>query len=146
MRNTLAVVVLAWIPLCWQPLRGQPPTVGIKPSGNQQKQPNRTSSNAAPEQRGTQESPLVVDTKGHKNTKEEAAEEEREKDNKEFTDRWAFYATVAVAGFTGVLVIIGALGIRAANRTLKAIEKQATLQAASMTQWVSIAHWKVNLI
>jgi len=45
---------------------------------------------------------------------------------------------------TVVLVLIGATGVRAALHTLKAIERQVTLQAASMTQWVLVENWNTS--
>ena len=47
---------------------------------------------------------------------------------------------------TGGLVIVGWRGVNAAVRTLGAIERQATLMQASMTQWVSVANWKASII
>jgi len=127
---------LAGTQLCWQPLRGQAPVRGVQAGSDQKQQPDLANGNTTPEQRGTKGAPLVVDIKGHKNTEEETAKEQREKDDKDFTDRWTFRATVAVAGFTGLLVIIGGLGVWAALRTLRAIEREFEL---SHRPWVSVA-------
>ena len=112
MRNLAALLAfLALIPL-W----GQVPGGGVK----QQPQPKA-------DQRGTQNSPVVVDVISHPKSAQETAEE------------------VKAAKRKRLLVIIGWRGVRAANRTLRAIERQATLQAASMTQWVSVENWRANL-
>jgi hypothetical protein len=77
---------------------------------------------------------------------EKAAEEKKENDRKSYVDAWTLRLTVANAIFTGSLLLVGSFGIYAAIRTLRAIERQATLPAAAMTQWVSVVNWQSNLV
>jgi hypothetical protein len=44
--------------------------------------------------------------------------------------------------FTSVLIPIGAFGVCAAYKTLKAIEKQANLMQSQFDQWVVLTDWK----
>ena len=69
-----------------------------------------------------------------------------ENDTKGYVDTWSLRLAFAVTLFTGLLVLIGYFGVRAAIRTLRAIERQATLQAAAMTQWVSVVNWQSSLV
>jgi hypothetical protein len=110
----LAIVLWAWIPLCWEPLWAQPPggqtKVGTTP--------------AQANQRGTQNSPLVVDILSQPKSAQEAAEEKKAAERKTFVDTWTLRLAFAVALFTGLLVLVGGGGVLLANRTLRAIESQ----------------------
>lgn len=130
----VAVLLWAWIPFLWQPLRGQTPGVGVHPGHNQEQTAKPYGSNANPDQRGTPTSPFIVETHPRADNPEEAEEHKAENDIKEYRDRWTFNLTVfnaiiaiAVAIFTGLLVCVGWRGVRAAVRTLDAIERQAHL-------------------
>jgi hypothetical protein len=141
MRSLITLIVFAGIPL-W----GQAPSVGVDTSHDQEQQTKLGGTQPQADKRGTKDSPFVIDTKGHHTTKEEAAEEEREKYDVKLIERWTLGTALSVAAFTGLLVIIGAFGVYAANRTLRAIERQATLQAASMAQWVTPGNWRVEVL
>ncbi len=123
----LILALLAWIPVCWQPLWGQAPSVGEKAGGNKKGNPTLSTDNPKPLQIGTKETPLVVDPQGHVNTPEETAKSQKDEDHKAFVDFWAVSSAVAVAVFTGILMIIGWRGVNAANRTLREIKRQADL-------------------
>ena len=146
MRRVLAVVFLAGTPFCWQPLRGQAPGVGVESGHDQKRQGKLGATQPKDDQRGTKQSPIVVDTVRHPKSEEEAAKEKADDNWKHNIDTWTVGLALAVALFNGALVIVGWRGVRAANRTLKAIERQVTLQAASMTQWVSVSKWTVNVV
>lgn len=135
-RIATLLAVLTWIPL-W----GQSPSVRVDSSHNQKQQTKLGATKAQADQRGTKNSPVFVDMVQHPKSEQEAAKEKREKERKALIDGWTLGIAAAVALFTGTLVIIGWRGVNAAKRTLKAIERQATLQAASMTQWVSVDKW-----
>jgi hypothetical protein len=145
MRRVLAVVFFAGTPFCWQPLWGQAPGVRVEYSHKPKHQPELPTAQAQPDKRGTQESPLVVETHDRRQTDKEATEAQANKDSAEFINRWTFRFTGIAALATVLLVIVGWFGVKAANRTLRAIERQVTLQAASMTQWVSVSKWIVNV-
>jgi hypothetical protein len=118
------LTLLACSPLCWQPLRGQSPGVGVKSGSDRKQATELTAPKAQTDQRGTKDSPLTVDVLSRPKSQQEAAEEKRKLDDRESRDRWTFNLAIAVAGFTGLLVIVGWRGVRVANRTLRAIEAQ----------------------
>jgi hypothetical protein len=64
---------------------------------------------------------------GRPKSKAEAAEEQAENNRKKWIDIGTVVGALLAALFTGVLVIVGLCGVRAANRTLLAIEKQVIL-------------------
>jgi hypothetical protein len=98
------------------------------PAGDKEKQKaDARTFNPAAAEIGTEPRPAVVELKKHAKSEAEATKERADKDSKDFRDRWTFYAAMAVAAFNGILVIVGSLGVRAAVRTLRAIEKQADL-------------------
>jgi hypothetical protein len=122
-------VLLAWIPLLWQPTWGQSPSVGINTP--KKKRDNATGSAKTTDPRGTKESPLVVDTLGHQQTpvereeaKKEAAEAKAEEQYHRYVDRWTLIWTGITAVATGVLVFVGIGAIRAALRTLGEMRNQ----------------------
>ena len=125
----LAIVLWAWIPFCWQPLWGQAPGVGAKAGQNKKQQPGLATGQHKDEQRGTNESPLVVDIRDRQKSFDETAKDKAENDWKHHVDTWTVNLALAIAILTGLLVLIGGFGVRAANRTLKAIERQANLMA-----------------
>lgn len=127
MWKILAVVLWAGIPFCGQPLRGQAPGVGVDPSHNQKQQPKLATGQPKEEQRGTKESPFIIETHDRPDSPKEAAKHKTENDTKEYRDRWTFRLAVAYTIFTGLLVSIGAGGVYAALRTLKAIEAQVAI-------------------
>ena len=126
-RKVLAVVWWAWIPLCWQPLWGQSPGIGIQSGQDQKQQTKLSTKQSQADQRGTQDSPLVIDLKQHQKTETEAAEDKRKEDAKEYRDTWTFRLTVLNTTISALLLIVGTGGVYAAVRTLRAIEKQADL-------------------
>ena len=165
MRKVLAIVLWVWIPFCWQPLRGDAPSVGVQPSHNPKQQPGLNGDEAQPDQRGTENAPLVVEMHSPPLTpteeteaKKKAAEAKNDKDQVAFINRWTFRFTGATAFFaglaalfTGLLVVVGRLGVNAANLTLLAIKEQAGLMKrqadileAQFEQWVWLDNWKVG--
>jgi hypothetical protein len=116
---------LAWIPFFGRPLWGQSPSAGVDSGSHQEQQSKLIASQAKNDQRGTQDSPLVVDIETRQKTPEEAAQDQRENDYKKRIDRWTLGLAAAVAIFTGLLVIVGWRGVRFAKRTLHAIDEQA---------------------
>ncbi|MGA8029333.1 MAG: hypothetical protein WB992_19500 [Bryobacteraceae bacterium] len=127
LRFTVAVILLAGIPLCWYPLRGQPPGIGKHSGRNQKKQPTLSAPQPEQDQRGTPDSPFVVDIKQRPDAQAKTAEDKRKDDAKEYRDRWAFRLTVIGAVISGLVLLIGAGGVIAAVRTLRAINRQADL-------------------
>jgi hypothetical protein len=116
----------AWIPWCW----GQ--------SGSQKKRRAAadSTSQTATDQRGTKQSPLIVDTQGHQDNPAEAADKQREKDTKDRTDSRTLLSTEITAGATVVLLFVGIGGVLLARRTLSAIDRQGedTHRAILLTQ------------
>jgi hypothetical protein len=127
------LLLWAWIPLCWQPLWGQAPGIRVNPGHKPQQQSKLTAGQTESDQRGTQNSPLVVDVLSHPKDTEESAKEKNEKDRAALIDGWTLGFAGAAAGFTGLLVIIGGRGVHVALRTLVAIEKQANLMERQTT-------------
>ena len=139
MRKLLvAFAFLACAPLFWQPLRGQSPRVRVNSGHDKKQAPELTAPQAKPDQRGTKDVPFVIDTEGHQDGPAEAAKKRREKDDRDFRERWTFYSTVAVAGFTAVLMIVGIGGVCAAIRTLRAVEKQGIFMESQTRPWIGL--------
>jgi hypothetical protein len=131
MRTIIAIVLWAGIPFCWQPLRGQSPSVGMQSGSNQKRTRKPDGSNANTNQRGTLTSPFIVDTHPRPDNPREAAEHKAENDVKEYRDRWMFNLAVfnalvamVVAAMTGLLVLVGWRGVNAANRTLQLMKEE----------------------
>lgn len=95
---------------------------------------------------GTEARPVVVELKDRPKSEAESAEDRRKNGNKEYLDRWTFYAAIASAVISGLLLMVGWCGVRAAVRTLKAIERQLALQEVAMTQWLNIEKWHGQLV
>ena len=132
MRRILAIILWAGIQFCSQPLWGQAPGVGIRPSGDPKQQTKLGATQT--DKRGSIEVPLVVETHARPKSDKEAAEERKATDRKEFIDRWTLRLAGIGAGFTGLLVLVGGGGVWAALLTLKAIERQADLMERQATE------------
>lgn len=141
--KVLAIVLWTWAPFCWYPLWGQAPGVGVQPGSDKKQQTKLGATQPQADQRGTQNAPLVVDILSHPKSEPEAAKEKAENDRKHNVDTWTISLTFAVALFTGFLAYIGWRGVKAANRTLRVIERQADLMQASLAQWVYPHNWQV---
>jgi hypothetical protein len=142
----LILILSACAPLCWQPLRGQPPSVRKEASSKKKNVSASSPSKATADQRGTKNSPLVVDTEGHQETPAEAKEKAREKEIKNKIDSRSLLSAEITAGATVVLMFVGAGGVVLALRTLRAIENQATLMRTPFYQWVELHDWKADWI
>src|SRR5689334_16873894 len=126
MRQLAAIAVLfAWIPFCGKPLRGQTPGVWIQTGKEQKQQAEASTRQPGNTQRGTEDSPLIVDINQHPKSETETAEDKRINESKEYRDRCTFRLTVIGTIISGLLLIVGAGGVCAAIRTLRAIETQA---------------------
>src|ERR1700683_4503045 len=124
MRKLVLVLALcAWIPSCWQPIWAQVPSVGIKSGSQKKNQTPLSPSKPTADQRGTKNSPLVVDTEGHQDTPAETEEKASEKEEKHSFDTWTLRWAGITAGTTVVLMFVGIGGVMAAIRTLRAIER-----------------------
>lgn len=131
----MIVVLLAWIPLCWEPLRGQAPGVGEDVA----QKPKQNTKLATPQpQIGTEASPLVVETHTSTKSEQEAAEAKADKEHASRVEGWMLFFTGAAALFTGLLVFVGWQGVDAAKRTLLAIEKQVGIMVDSERAWVIV--------
>src|SRR5580658_3542611 len=101
MRKAIAILaVLTWVPPCGQPLRGQSPGVGKEASSKKKNVAADSPEKPTTDQRGTKDSPLVVDTEGHQDTPAEAEEKTREKEDKHSIDAWTLRWTGITAGAT----------------------------------------------
>jgi hypothetical protein len=152
MRKVLAIVLWAWIPFSWQPLRGQAPSVGVESSHKPKQQSNFTANQPPNDQRGTKESPFVVETHERPKTETEAKADKEKADGKDFIDRWTFYLAGANTIFTGLLMVAGIGGVALALRTVSAIEdqgkimkRQADLMDLQLTPWATIQNWQTHL-
>jgi hypothetical protein len=126
-RLLLFLVVLTCAPTLRQPLRGQSPSVQKEASSNRKEDAALSQSQPQTDQRGTKDAPLIVDMLSHPKSQEESAKDKTDDQHKAFFDGWTVGSAVAVAVFTGVLMIIGWRGVNAANRTLREIKRQADL-------------------
>jgi hypothetical protein len=124
MGKVLAIVLWALISFCGQPLRGQSPSVGIEPSNQWKQQTGTGEGSPQVDQRGTKDAPFLVDTKGHKNTKEEAEEDKKTADHKDHIDNWTLFLSYANTVITFFLLIVGICGVVLARGTLKKIDGQ----------------------
>ena len=112
----------------------------------------KTAAAAKNDQRGTKDSPLMIEIQERAKSESEAALEKNANDHKEFNDEVTAWSAAIAAFCTFLLVIVGGFGVCYAIRTLRAIERQAgllevqaALMEASMTQWVSVANWKASI-
>ena len=133
-RFLLAFALLAWVPPLWNPVWGQAPRIGEKSASNKKQNTALTQSQPETDRRGTKDSPLIIDPKGHKDTPEEAAQSKADEDYKRQIDRWTIGSAISVAVLTGLLVIVGWRGVNAANRTLWEINRQADLMEQQLTE------------
>lgn len=132
MRNIIAIAIWAWIPFCWQPLWGQSPGVGVKHPSHEKHQDALRTADPKDRQDAAQDAPIVVNMDGYPKSKAEAAEERAENNRKKWIDIGTVAGALLAALFTGVLVIVGWCGVRAAIRTLKAIQRQAHLMQGQL--------------
>jgi hypothetical protein len=117
MRKIVAIIAWAWIPFLWTGVRAQ--------SAHDQKQrPNSSANQTQPDSRGTEDSPLIVETHSRPNSEQEAAKTKRKDDEKELIDRRTFYRSVVNTIFTGLLTSIGIGGVAIGVCTLKTISRQ----------------------
>lgn len=152
MRNlVVALALLACSPLCWQPLRGDTPSVRKEANSKDKSVSADSPSKAATNQRGTKDSPLFIDAEGHQQTPAEAKEKAREKEVKDKIDTRTLISAEITAGATVVLMLVGIGGVIAAIRTLRAIEKQVNvmesqteLTQAQFYQCVYINNWRIE--
>jgi hypothetical protein len=137
MRKIVAVVLWAWVPFFWQPLRGQAPREGVQTADHKTpKQRAQATQCPACDQRGTKEAPFVVDTKGHQNTPEETAKEQQSANWEKHIERRTLYLAFVNTLLAGLLIAIGLGGVVAALMTLNAIRRQADLQERAIRPWV----------
>jgi hypothetical protein len=127
MRRIVAVILWAWIPLCWQPLWGQAPGVRVQPGHEEQQKTPLATDHSNDDQRGTKNSPLVVDTTGHQNSPAETAKAKADEERTNYINTWTLRFTGASAVFTGILMFAGIGGVLLAIRTLNGIEAQGGL-------------------
>lgn len=114
-------------------------------SGHNQKQDSKpATSQPQTDQRGTKDSPFVVDTEGHKDTPAETAAKQREKDKEDHIANRTLRSAEITAGATVVLMFAGIGGVIAAVRTLRAIKRQADLMQAQFDQWVELENWRTK--
>ena len=112
---------------------------------SQVKQPsaNKTTGSES-EQRGTKEAPFFVHIE--KNPKEGGDSIPAKQDDSQhnFYEGLSAWSALGTALLTGFLVAVGAGGICAALKTLKAIERQANLMQAQHDQWPTVGSWKIQ--
>src|SRR6185503_1462338 len=167
MRKLLIVLALLTIqPVCWQPLWGQSPRVGVSSKQTSQTRTNGATGQSGSYQIGTPMRPLVVDIEDHVKTPIEAANAENEaKRASEITRRTldAYEGSAQYAYWTAwgtwVLVLVGSGGIIAAVETLhkigsqtelmerqtKVMEGQIALAEAPFRQWLELRDWDAGL-
>jgi hypothetical protein len=112
------VLCMVSMPLRGQ-TKGQPKSVQ-RPSDAKTSEPQDS-------QRGTKESPIFVHILQDPQSQTDAAKTEKDNKRKETVDLVTAWSAGLAALFTGLLVIVGWGGVRAAVRTLAAIERQVTL-------------------
>jgi hypothetical protein len=129
------LLVVAGLPLLWQPLWGDAPRVreDVTKKPKQKAEPTTSQPHA-----GTEASPFIVEIQPRPESKTEAAKTQADKEQAARVERWMLIFTGAAALFTGLLVIVGYRGVRAANETLKAIEKQTNHIVNSERAWVVV--------
>lgn len=120
------------------PARGQPKG---HPS-DQQRPADSKAPQSQSKQRGTEESPIFIHILQDPQGKADTAKTQSEDGNKPLYDALTAWGAIVAAGFTGLLVIVGVFGVRAANRTLEAIRQQGNLMARefelSHRPWVAV--------
>ncbi len=96
--------------------------------------------NSQPPQRGTEDAPFIVQITNSPHT--QAGATQQKAPQKDFYDKFGIWCGAAIALFTFALVVVGAWGVSAAVRTLKAIERQVAVQEVAMTQWIDVKSWR----
>jgi hypothetical protein len=128
----MVLLLLTWVPLVWNPVRGQAQGKN-KATYKPQNDPSPTDGKSAINQYGSKESPMFVDILSRQKSTEEAAADQQEDAYKRKID----IGTIGIAGIVAILtlclVVIGSRGVRAANKTLKEIERQANLMERQIT-------------
>src|ERR1039458_2437169 len=137
MRNALIILLWAWIPFCGNPLWGQAPRPRESKASHEPKQ-KRAPENSKTNVDAAAVPPVVVESPDEAKRKQEADKAKREEDYKKLVDAWTLCIAGAVALFTLALVVVGAIGVCAAIRTLRAIEKQSKHMANSERPWILI--------
>lgn len=131
------LLLLAWVPLLWQPVRGQSPGVGVKktvvepPDGRKGSDPKKWA-----DERGSKERPFIVDTEGHQQSDTERTQSDTKEQRAREVERWTLYFAQLGAWATAALVVIGLGGVVAAIVTLLAIKRQAELQERAIRPWI----------
>jgi hypothetical protein len=126
-RIALAVCFLFWCEwISKMPLEGQP----LGQPSHPQSPADEKGTQSQSSQRGTKESPVFGDIGQHLQSESDVAKVEKDNKRKEFNDALVAWSAAGAAVFTGLLVIIGHRGVRAANRTLTAIQRQGELMEA----------------
>lgn len=109
MRKLIAILaVLTWITSCWQPLRGQSPSVGVKSIDQKRTSPRNIPNQSTNDERGPQDSPLVVDIKDRPKTKEQIAKDKEAENRQNDAEWWNRFLTsaIAVAAFLQFFAIL----------------------------------------
>lgn len=103
-------------------------------------------------QRGSKDAPIFVHFQQDPHGQETATSAQNKSTGKDFYDKLGAWAGAAVALFTLILVGVGYCGVKAALRTLKAIEtqgqhmeRQVALMELPFKQWVELHNWKADL-
>jgi hypothetical protein len=106
------------------------------PSHEKQQDALRTA-NPKDRQNAAQDAPIVLNMDSRPKSKAEAAEEQSENNRKKWIDIGTVVGALLAALFTGLLVIVGWCGVRAAVRTLKALERQIAVMEAPYAQYLT---------
>jgi hypothetical protein len=131
MVKILVLTLLASIPFCGQSMYGQ--AAGVRKDAIQSQKPQSPAPLI-----GTDSTPLIVETRSKAKSNEENAKEQADRKHTARIERWTLFFTGVAAGFTGLLVWVGWRGVRAANRTLEAIERQGNLMEIAQSASVGI--------
>jgi len=97
-------------------------------------QSNLGTSDSSNTQIGTEARPVVVELKNRPKAQQEADDDRRRGDTKDFRDRWTFRVTVISAFISGLLLLVGGCGVLAALRTLNEIKRQADTMEAQFKE------------
>ena len=108
-------------------------------------QPKPTTADTQGGQRGTQDSPVIVEIHERSKSEEEAAEAQKDKDHTALIEGWTLFFAGAAAVFTGLLVFVGWRAVNAANDTLREISRQANLMEVAYKQSFVPKNWRAQL-
>ena len=100
------LAILAFLAGTQLSLHGQSPRVGVNLGNQQEQKVGNNSDQSKSDQRGTLDHPLVVDLQQATKSEQQVAEEKRERNNKEFIDKWTIRLTFAVA-LAAILQVAG---------------------------------------